>query len=84
MATGGPGWKQLTGQAAFLRPDWQQQKKKRSQAVGLQSYSSLAEVAVRCLCELLLALPHFNFHNNIIVILAPLMNSPAPKVSSSP
>lgn len=84
MATGGAGWKQLTGQAALLCPDWKQQKKKRSQAVGLQSYSSLAEVAVRCLCELLLALPHFNFHNNIIVILAPLMNSPAPKVSSSP
>lgn len=50
--------------------------------VGLQSYCGLAEVAVRCLCELLLALPHFNFHNNIIVILAPLMNSTAPKVSS--
>ncbi|TNN04234.1 nucleolar complex protein 3 homolog [Takifugu flavidus] len=62
--------------------DWQQQKKKRCQAVSLQSYCSLAEVAVRCLCELLLALPHFNFHNNIIVILAPLMNSTAPKVSS--
>lgn len=87
MATGGaPGGNgRLTGRAAFLRPDWQQQKKKkRSRAVGLQSYSSLAGVAVRCLCELLLALPHFNFHNNIIVILAPLMNSPAPKVSSSP
>uniref|UniRef100_H3DMG8 Nucleolar complex protein 3 homolog n=1 Tax=Tetraodon nigroviridis TaxID=99883 RepID=H3DMG8_TETNG len=63
--------------------DWKQQKKKkRCQAVSLESYSSLAEVAVRCLCELLLTLPHFNFHNNIIVILAPLMNSPTPKVSA--
>lgn len=61
--------------------DWKQKKKKRSQAVGFQSYRGLAEVAVRCLCELLLALPHFNFHNNIIVILAPLMNDPARKVS---
>ncbi|XP_040885401.1 nucleolar complex protein 3 homolog [Toxotes jaculatrix] len=61
--------------------DWKQKKKKRSQAVGFQSYRSLAEVAVRCLCELLLALPHFNFHNNIIVILVPLMNDPAKKVS---
>lgn len=61
--------------------DWKQKKKKRSQAVNLQSYSGLAEVAVRCLCELLLALPHFNFHNNIIVILVPLMNSPVHKVS---
>ncbi|XP_038554077.1 nucleolar complex protein 3 homolog isoform X2 [Micropterus salmoides] len=59
--------------------DWKQQKKKRSQAVGFQSYLGLAEVAVRCLCELLLALPHFNFHNNIIVALVPLMNDPVHK-----
>ncbi|XP_072228904.1 nucleolar complex protein 3 homolog [Leuresthes tenuis] len=61
--------------------DWKQKKRKRSQAVGFQSYRGLAEVAVRCLCELLLAMPHFNFHNNIIVILAPLMNDAAKKVS---
>lgn len=72
-----------TGDFIIFPPclDWQQKKKKRSQAVNLQSYSGLAEVAVRCLCELLLALPHFNFHNNIIVILVPLMNSPVHKVS---
>ncbi|XP_038554074.1 nucleolar complex protein 3 homolog isoform X1 [Micropterus salmoides] len=63
--------------------DWKQQKKKRSQAVGFQSYLGLAEVAVRCLCELLLALPHFNFHNNIIVALVPLMNDPVHKVSAA-
>ncbi|XP_070782984.1 nucleolar complex protein 3 homolog [Enoplosus armatus] len=61
--------------------DWKQKKKKRSQAVGFHSYLGLAEVAVRCLCELLLALAHFNFHNNIIVILVPLMNDPDKKVS---
>ncbi|XP_030611769.1 nucleolar complex protein 3 homolog [Archocentrus centrarchus] len=61
--------------------DWKQKKKKRSQAVAFQSYGGLAEVAVRCLCELLVALPHFNFHNNIIVILVPLMNDPVKKVS---
>lgn len=61
--------------------DWKQKKKKRSQAVGLHSYLGLAQVAVRCLCELLLALPHFNFHNNIIVVLAPLMNDAAKQVS---
>lgn len=49
--------------------------------MGLRSYGGLAQVALRCLCQLLLALPHFNFHNNIIVILAPLMNSSAPQVS---
>lgn len=48
--------------------------------MGFQSYRGLAEVAIRCLCELLLALPHFNFHNNIIVALVPLMNDPAKKV----
>ncbi|XP_029978247.1 nucleolar complex protein 3 homolog isoform X2 [Sphaeramia orbicularis] len=61
--------------------DWKQQKKKRSQAVGFDSYRGLAEVAIRCLCELLLALPHFNFHNNIIVALVPLMNDPVRQVS---
>uniref|UniRef100_A0A669F182 Nucleolar complex protein 3 homolog n=1 Tax=Oreochromis niloticus TaxID=8128 RepID=A0A669F182_ORENI len=61
--------------------DWKQKKKKRSQAVALQAYGGLAEVAVRCLCELLIALPHFNFHNNIVVVLAPLMNDAAKKVS---
>lgn len=48
--------------------------------MALESYSGLAEVAIRCLCELLLALSHFNFHNNIIVALAPLMNDANPKV----
>nr|XP_014263805.2 nucleolar complex protein 3 homolog [Maylandia zebra] len=61
--------------------DWKQKKKKRSQAVALQAYGGLAEVAVRCLCELLVALPHFNFHNNIVVVLAPLMNDSTKKVS---
>ncbi|KAM3592057.1 uncharacterized protein V6R79_012117 [Siganus canaliculatus] len=61
--------------------DWKQTKKKRSQAVGFHSYRGLAEVAIRCLSELLLALPHFNFHNNIIVAMAPLMNDSDRKVS---
>ncbi|KAM3860006.1 nucleolar complex protein 3 homolog [Diretmus argenteus] len=61
--------------------DWKQQKKKRSQAVSLSSYLSLAEVAVRCLCELLVAIPHFNFHNNIIVMVVPLMNDPVNQIS---
>uniref|UniRef100_A0A3Q2Q837 Nucleolar complex protein 3 homolog n=1 Tax=Fundulus heteroclitus TaxID=8078 RepID=A0A3Q2Q837_FUNHE len=61
--------------------DWKQKKRKRSQAVSVQSYRGLAEVSVRCLCELLLTMPHFNFHNNIIVTLVPLMNDPLKKVS---
>uniref|UniRef100_A0A3B5MRX5 Nucleolar complex protein 3 homolog n=1 Tax=Xiphophorus couchianus TaxID=32473 RepID=A0A3B5MRX5_9TELE len=61
--------------------DWKQKKRKRSQVVSFQSYRGLAEVSVRCLCELLLSMPHFNFHNNIIVVLVPLMNDPLKKVS---
>ncbi|KAM9411729.1 nucleolar complex protein 3 homolog [Salvelinus alpinus] len=61
--------------------DWKQKKRKRSEAVSLQSYKGLAEVAIRCICELLVALPHFNFHNNIIVTVVPLMNDPVKRVS---
>ncbi|XP_046889100.1 nucleolar complex protein 3 homolog [Hypomesus transpacificus] len=61
--------------------DWQQRKRKRSDAVSLQSYKGLAEVAIRCICELLVAMAHFNFHNNIIVMVVPLMNSTTRKVS---
>uniref|UniRef100_A0A4W5QV57 Nucleolar complex protein 3 homolog n=1 Tax=Hucho hucho TaxID=62062 RepID=A0A4W5QV57_9TELE len=61
--------------------DWKQKKRKRSEAVSLQSYKGLAEVAIRCICELLVALPHFNFHNNIIVMVVPLMNDPVKRVS---
>ncbi|XP_061667180.1 nucleolar complex protein 3 homolog isoform X3 [Syngnathoides biaculeatus] len=61
--------------------DWKQKKSKRSRAVSLECYSGLAGVAVRCLCELLLAMSHFNFHNNILVALAPLMNDSDETVS---
>uniref|UniRef100_A0A8K9XY14 NOC3-like DNA replication regulator n=1 Tax=Oncorhynchus mykiss TaxID=8022 RepID=A0A8K9XY14_ONCMY len=49
--------------------------------VSLQSYKGLAEVAILCICELLVALPHFNFHNNIIVMVVPLKNDPIKRVS---
>lgn len=61
--------------------DWKQKKVKSSRAVSLNSYKGLAEVAIRCICELLVALPHFNFHNNIIVLVVPLMNDADRKVS---
>uniref|UniRef100_A0A8D0J129 Nucleolar complex protein 3 homolog n=1 Tax=Sus scrofa TaxID=9823 RepID=A0A8D0J129_PIG len=54
--------------------DWKQRKVKKSNVVSLKAYKGLAEVAVKSLCELLVALPHFNFHNNIIVLIVPLMN----------
>lgn len=49
--------------------------------MALTSYKGLAEVAIRCLCELLVALSHFNFHNNIIVAVVALMSEPCRKVS---
>lgn len=61
--------------------DWKQKKQKRSQAVSLHCYKGLAEVAIRCICDLLVALPHFNFHNNIIVMVVPLMNDSVKTVS---
>ncbi|KAL4640065.1 hypothetical protein GN956_G12127 [Arapaima gigas] len=62
--------------------DWKQKKRKQSETVALQAYEGLAEVAVRCLCELMVALPHFNFHNNILVLVAPLMDDPCSPVSN--
>uniref|UniRef100_A0AAR2JW79 Nucleolar complex protein 3 homolog n=1 Tax=Pygocentrus nattereri TaxID=42514 RepID=A0AAR2JW79_PYGNA len=61
--------------------DWKQKKHKGSQAVSLACYKGLAEVAIRCLCELLVALPHFNFHNNVVVVVVSLMNEPLKTVS---
>ncbi|XP_059025395.1 nucleolar complex protein 3 homolog isoform X2 [Mustela lutreola] len=61
--------------------DWKQRKLKKSNVVSLKAYKGLAEVAVRSLCELLVALPHFNFHNNIIVLIVPLMNDVSKSVS---
>ena len=32
-------------------------------------------MALRCLCELLVGLPHFNFRNNILAVVVPRMTS---------
>ncbi|KAL2769541.1 nucleolar complex protein 3-like protein [Daubentonia madagascariensis] len=61
--------------------DWKQRKLKKSNVVSLKAYKGLAEVAVKSLCELLVALPHFNFHNNIIVLIVPLMNDVSKLIS---
>ncbi|KAM9700123.1 nucleolar complex protein 3 homolog, partial [Menidia menidia] len=58
--------------------DWRSRRVKRRRVVGLGALGGLALVAVRCLCELLVAMTHFNFHNNIIVALAPLMGAARP------
>ncbi|XP_059585953.1 nucleolar complex protein 3 homolog [Alligator mississippiensis] len=61
--------------------DWKQRKLKKSNVISLKAYKGLAEIAVKCLCELLVALPHFNFHNNIIVLVVPLMNDTSKQIS---
>ncbi|XP_071491607.1 nucleolar complex protein 3 homolog [Diadema antillarum] len=43
---------------------------------------SLAEVATRCLCTLLNALPHFNYRTNIISVVASRMTSRHEKIST--
>ncbi|XP_069756673.1 nucleolar complex protein 3 homolog [Narcine bancroftii] len=61
--------------------DWKQMKKKKNNVVSLKACKGLAEVAIKCLCELLVALPHFNFHNNIAMMIVPLMNDESRKIS---
>ncbi|XP_073541675.1 nucleolar complex protein 3 homolog [Phyllobates terribilis] len=61
--------------------DWKQMKTKRSEVVSLKAYKGLAEVAVMCLCELMLSLSHFNFHNNIIVLVVPLVDDQCKKIA---
>ncbi|KAM8923847.1 nucleolar complex protein 3 homolog isoform 1-T1 [Pelodytes ibericus] len=61
--------------------DWKQMKAKKSEVVSLKAYKGLAEVAVKCLCELMISLQHFNFHNNIIVLIVPLINDKSKQIS---
>ncbi|KAM3913552.1 nucleolar complex protein 3 homolog [Leptodactylus fuscus] len=61
--------------------DWKKMKTKKSEVLSLKAYKGLAEVAVMCLCELMLSLSHFNFHNNIIVLVVPLIDDQCRKIA---
>lgn len=63
--------------------DWKQMKTKKSEVVSLKAYRGLAEVAVLCLCDLMLSLSHFNFHNNIIVLVVPLTDDKCKKIADT-
>lgn len=63
--------------------DWKQMKTKKSEVVSLKAYKGLAEVAVMCLCDLMLSLSHFNFHNNIIVLIVPLTDDKCKKIADT-
>ena len=41
----------------------------------------MRRLAVRCLCEILFAHPHFNFRTNIIAVVVPFMNNKDQEVS---
>ncbi|KAL5471037.1 hypothetical protein EMCRGX_G029111 [Ephydatia muelleri] len=75
-----------TVQAGLKEKDKVSSKRNRKSALTLleggedilqSSLQGLAEVALTCLCDLVVSLSHFNFCNNILVILVPRMNSKA-------
>jgi len=39
------------------------------------------EVAVKCMCELLVSLMHFNFRTNIMSVIVPLMDHSNPDIA---
>ncbi|KAL5021006.1 hypothetical protein ScPMuIL_000161 [Solemya velum] len=43
----------------------------------------LSELAVKCLCEMLITHSHFNYRNNIITVLVPLMTNRIPQISDT-
>uniref|UniRef100_A0A6I8P090 Nucleolar complex protein 3 homolog n=1 Tax=Ornithorhynchus anatinus TaxID=9258 RepID=A0A6I8P090_ORNAN len=69
------------GLVIVLHLDWKQRKLKKSNVISFKAYKGLAEVAIQSLCELLVTLAHFNFHNNIIVLIVPLMNDTSKSIS---
>lgn len=52
------------------------QKKTASNGLLQKKVTSegLMLVAVQCMCDLLISLPHFNFHTNLVAVLVPRMN----------
>ncbi|XP_053407293.1 nucleolar complex protein 3 homolog [Mercenaria mercenaria] len=57
------------------------QKMKKKISVPLKSQQVLTELSVKCLCELLSTHPHFNYRNNIIMVIVPYMNNRNSEIS---
>ncbi|XP_078609664.1 nucleolar complex protein 3 homolog [Branchiostoma floridae x Branchiostoma japonicum] len=61
--------------------------KKKAQGVSgqnklpMKALQSLMEVAVKCMCELLVSLMHFNFRTNIMSVIVPLMDHSNPDIA---
>ncbi|XP_078586148.1 LOW QUALITY PROTEIN: nucleolar complex protein 3 homolog, partial [Branchiostoma floridae x Branchiostoma japonicum] len=49
-------------------------KKAQGNKLPMKALQSLMEVAVKCMCELLVSLMHFNFRTNIMAVIVPLMD----------
>lgn len=56
-------------------------KPKNHLSIPQKSQQALTELSVKCLCELLVKHPHFNYTNNIIVVIVPYMNNRNSKIS---
>lgn len=57
------------------------QRKRDMIHVPRQAQQVLTELSVKCLCELLSTHPHFNYRNNIIMVLVPYSNNRNSKIS---
>nr|CAD7256867.1 unnamed protein product [Timema shepardi] len=56
------------------------QKKKRPNNDLPQQIEKLGELAINCLCDLLVAHPYFNFSKNLVQMLVPFLNCRLPSV----
>ncbi|XP_052772376.1 nucleolar complex protein 3 homolog [Mya arenaria] len=45
------------------------------ESIPPKSEKAMKELSVKCLCELLVTHPHFNYTNNIIAVIVPFMNN---------
>lgn len=55
-------------------------KKKGDTRKRTEQTMSLGEVALRCLCELLVNQPYFNYSPNIVQLIIPYLDNPSPNV----
>lgn len=53
---------------------YDEQSSKAKAGAGAKARRSLMQVAMRCMCTLLVEVPHFNFRSNIILLVVPRMN----------
>ncbi|PNF17218.1 hypothetical protein B7P43_G05235 [Cryptotermes secundus] len=55
-------------------------KKRGNSRVASQQELRMGELALSCMCDLLVAHPYFNFSHNLVQLLVPYLNHPLPSV----